>query len=169
MATQYSSIPASVLPLPFLLARSRSGDLEWSVRGALAAAIAAERAVETGRRNSRARLAYLLCELGYQLRRRGVDRDQELPIPRVELANALGTSLSRVKRTLALLSLSGVIETDGRAVRVIDWRRLSSVAGYDPARLELPAEEDFDSVVVADAWDRQSSLTTASGDPACFV
>ncbi len=169
MATQYSSVPASVVALPFLLARSRSGDLEWSVRGALAAAIAAERAVDTGRRNSRARLAYLLCELGYQLGRRGVDRDQELPIPRVELANALGTSLCRVKRTLALLSLSGIIETDGRTMRVLDWRRLSGVAAYDPARLELPAEEDFDALIVADASDRESNLTTASGDPACFV
>ncbi|MDP9412706.1 MAG: helix-turn-helix domain-containing protein [Pseudomonadota bacterium] len=169
MATQYSSVPASVVALPFLLARSRSGDLEWSVRGALAAAIGAERAVDTGRRNSRARLAYLLCELGYQLGRRGVDRDQELPIPRVELANALGTSLCRVKRTLALLSLSGIIETDGRTMRVIDWRRLSGVAAYDPARLELPPEEDFDPLIVADASDRESNLTTASGDPACFV
>ncbi len=169
MATQYSSVPASVVALPFLLARSRSGDLEWSVRGALAAAIAAERAVDTSRRNGRARLAYLLCELGYQLGRRGVDRDQELPIPRVELANALGTSLCRVKRTLALLSLSGIIETDGRRIRVLDWRRLSGVAAYDAARLELPPEEDFDPLIVADASDRESNLTTASGDPACFV
>ena len=93
MATQYAAVPASVLALPFLLARSRSDDLDWTVRTAFSAAIAAERAVESGRRNTRARLAYLICELGYQLSRRGVDREQDLPIPRLELAKALGTSL----------------------------------------------------------------------------
>ena len=168
MATSFS-VPASVLPLPFLLARSRSGDVEWAVRGALAAAIAAERAVDTGRRNTRARLAWLLCELGYQLGRRGIEKGQALAIPRVEIAAALGTSLSRVKRTLALLGLSQVVETDCRTLRVLDWRRLSGIAGYDPARLELGAEEDLELFLIEDRDSPTAHQLTASGDPACFV
>ncbi len=169
MATNYAAVPASVIALPFLIARSRSDDLDWMVRPALAAAIASEAAVDTGRRNTRARLAWLLCELGYQLDRRGVDKDQELPIPRLELAGALGTNLSRIKRTLALFSLSGVLVCDGRTLRVTDWRRLSSVAGYDPARLGLAPEELDENV-----WGRREeeaplSRLTACGDPACFV
>jgi hypothetical protein len=169
LATSFSSIPASVLPLPFLLARSRSGDLEWAVRGALAAAIAAERAVDTGRRNTRARLAYLLCELGYQLARRGIDKDRPLTLPRVEIAAALATSLCRVKRTLALLTLSQVVETDCRTLRVLDWRRLSGIAGYDPRRLELSPDEDPELYLIRDTDEGQNHQLTASGDPACFV
>ena len=166
MATQFGAVPPSVLALPFLLARSDEDDLEWTVRRALSAAIAAERAVEAERRNTRARLAYLLCELGYQLDRRKVDRDQDLPIPRMELANALGTSLCRVKRTLALFSLSGVISADARTIRVLDWHRLAGVAGFDPRRLELKPDE-LEEVLIAEEFPSQS--LTASGDPACFV
>ena len=172
MAIQFAAVPSSVLALPFLLARSRSEDFEWTVRAALSAAIAAEHAVDTGRRNTRARLAYLLCELGFQLDRRGVDRSQSLPILRAELASALGTSLCRVKRTLALLSLSGVVQTDGKTVRVTDWHRLTSLAGYDPARLELEPREDADAesfLIVGPDGELQANGVTASGDQACFV
>ncbi len=167
MATSFSSIPASVAALPFLLARSRSDDLDWTIRAALAAAIAAERAVDTGRRNTRARLAWLLCEFAFQLGRRGVDKDRELPVPRAELASALGTSLCRVKRTLALLSLSGVVATDARTFRVLDWRRLTAIACYDPRRLGLSPADEFELVILDD--ESADHQTTASGDPACFV
>lgn len=170
MATSFAEFPSSVLALPFLLARSSGDDLEWTVRTALSAAIAAERAVDAERRNTRARLAYLLCETGFQLLRRRVDMDQPLPILRRELADALGTSLTRVKRTLALLQLSGVAETDGCNVRITDWRRLARLGCYDPARLELRDEDES-----GDRWDKAEDLDlpgshlTASGDPACFV
>jgi hypothetical protein len=168
MATHYSAVPPSVLALPFLLARSRADDLSWTLPSALSAAIAAERAID-GSRNTRARLAWLLCELGFQLSRRGVDKDQSLPIPRFELADALGTNLSRIKRTLALLSLSGVVETDGRNLRVTDWHRLCSAGGYDQGRLELePIEFEL---IRKPAWEEEErlNLITIGGDQACFV
>jgi hypothetical protein len=144
-------------------------DRGWNVRAALAAAIAAERADQDSRRNTRSRVAYLLCELGYQLERLGVDRDGDLPLSRTEIADALGVSLCRVKRTLALLSLSQVIATDGRIVRILDWRRLSGIAGFERARLELK-DEDYESGLITGTEDQPRSLNiTASGDPACFV
>lgn len=167
MATPFAAVPPSVLALPFLLARSSGDDLDWTVRASLSAAIAAERACDSERRNTRARLAYLLCETGFQLQRRKVDKDQPLPILRRELADALGTSLVRVKRTLALLQLSGVVETDGCDVRVTDWRRLAGVGCYDLGRLGIAAEEEgeFDAAPTNQA----QTDRTASGDPACFV
>ncbi len=166
MATRFADLPASVIALPFLLARSRSDDFEWTVRAALSSALAAERAVDTGRRNTRTRLAWLLCELGYQLMRRGEDKDAALPVPRAQLAEALGTSLCRVKRTLALLSLSGVAKVDGATLRITDWRRLAGLGCYDPARLELaPEEAELEIVPAREAAPR----LTAAGDPACFV
>jgi hypothetical protein len=163
------SFPSSVAPLPFLFARPQADDRDWSVRTALAAALAAERADQDSRRNTRGRVAYLLCELGYQLARLRVDRDDDLPLSRMEIANALGVSLCRVKRTLALLSLSQVIVADERKIRVLDWRRLSGVAGFDRARLALK-DEDYESVLITSKEDRiRSHDITASGDPACFV
>ena len=163
-----SSIPASVAALPFLFVRQDSGDDEWRVRAALATAAAAERADDT-RRNTLGRLSYLLCELGFQLGRRGGDRDARLPLPRQELARTLDVSLSKVKRTLALLSLSQVIAIEGDSMRIVDWRRLCGVAHYDPARLNV-AEEDDEALAAAPAEvDDGGARLTAAGDPACFV
>jgi hypothetical protein len=164
MATQFA--PPSVAALPFMFARPQADDLGWNYRSALLAATAAERADDT-RRNTRGRIAYLLCEFGYQLARRGVDRDGKLPLTRTDIADALGVNLCRVKRTLALLSLSQVIECGGRDIRVIDWRRLCSVACYQTGRLDLRLEEEFDFAPVA--TEEKPKLLTAAGDQACFV
>jgi hypothetical protein len=165
-----TSIPSSVAALPFLFVRSDAQDEEWKVRAALATAAAAERADET-RRNTRGRLAYLLCELGFQLGRNGGDRDAPLPLPRQELSRTLDIPLCKVKRTLALLALSQVIRIEGDTMRIIDWRRLSSVAQYDPLRLDVhPDEEELEFVLcTTDESEDMSPRVTAAGDPACFV
>ncbi len=170
MATGFAgtNLPASVAALPFLFARPQVDDSDWAFRTALAAAFAAERADQDSRRNTRARIAYLLCELGFQLKRRGIDPGAEMPLGRLEIADTLGISLCRVKRTLALLSLSQVIASDGRAMRILDWQRLCGVAGYDPSRLSLSDEEQIEDTAAADDEQRMHHFT-ASGDPACFV
>lgn len=167
MASLYSNaaLPPSVSALPFLFARPQPADKGWNFRAALAAAVAAERA-DTTRRNSGARLSYLLCELGFQLRRRGGDCDARMPLTRGEIAEALGVSLCRVKRCLAMLSLSQVIESDGTGLRVVDWPRLCGVSGYDPSRLDMRSEEEVEP---APQEPRPAPALTVSGDPACFV
>jgi len=167
MASQFAAnpIPFSISALPFLFARPQTDDFGWICRSALAAAVAAERADDT-RRNTRGRIAYVLCELGYQLARRGVDIGAELPLSRVDLARALGLSLCRIKRTLALFALSQVAESDGQRIRVTDWHRLARAAGYDPARLELKLDDE-DAEPAADEGTEHH--LTAGGDQACFV
>lgn len=162
MRATHPEFPVSVSMLPFLFMRGRDEDEGCRLRAALAAAAAAERA-DDARRNSRGRLAYLLCELGYQIGRRGGSREQVLALPREELAEALGTSLCKVKRTLALLALTGVIEADGRRVRIVDWPRLAALARFDRRRLALEEEE------AALPADEPASAETRAGDPACFV
>jgi hypothetical protein len=151
-----------------MFARPQVDDLGWNYRSALLAATAAERADDT-RRNTRGRIAYLLCEFGYQLARRGIDREGKLPLTRTDIADALGVSLCRVKRTLALLSLSQVIENDGRNILVTDWRRLCSVACYQSGRLELAQEEAPDFAPAVAEADERPRFLTAAGDQACFV
>ncbi|PSJ43223.1 helix-turn-helix domain-containing protein [Allosphingosinicella deserti] len=164
-----SSIPSSVSALPFLFVRSDAQDEEWKVRAALATAAAAERADDT-RRNTRGRLAYLLCELGFQLGRHGADRDASLPLPRQELSRTLDVPLCKVKRTLALLNLSQVIRIEGESMRITDWRRLCSVAQYDPLRLDMrdPEDDAIQTTAMLDGEEGEKRLT-AAGDPACFV
>jgi hypothetical protein len=163
-----SDIPASVAALPFLFVRSQADDEEWRVRSALATAAAAERADDT-RRNTRGRLSYLLCELGFQLGRHGGDRDGGLPLPRGELARTLGVSLFKVKRTLALLTLSRVIAIEGDEMRILDWARLSAMAHYDPLRLDVVLDEEEAVSLASTAEDETPPQLTAAGDQACFV
>jgi hypothetical protein len=168
MATQFAParVPHPAAATPFLLARPLTGDMGWNDRSALLAATAAERAHDT-RRNTRGRIAYLLCEFGFQLSRHGTDKSGELPLTRTDLADALGVSLCRVKRTLALLSLSQVVECTGSGIRVLDWRRLCSVGCYQLGRLGLhQEEEDF---APAAAASEEPQLLTRAGDQACFV
>lgn len=166
MATQIACLPPSVATLPFLFARPQVDDAGWNYCLALLAAAAAERADDV-RRNTRGRIAYLLCEFGFQLARRDMDLGAAFPLDRTDIAGALGVTLCRVKRTLALLSLSGVLETDGCSMRVLDWGRLCSLAAYAPARLEL--RQDEDELDMVEPEEEQPQLVTKSGDPACFV
>jgi|GEM_PF-5024493 len=168
MATQLAptASPASVAARAFLLARPQFQDRGRHFAAALAASVAVEGA-GSPRRNTRGRLSYLLCELGFQLARRGAARD-ELPVTRLELATALGVSLCRIKRALALLTLSQVIAEDGRKLRVLDWQRLCSVAGYAAERLGL-TEQDDELPSRSGLDEMPASHVTAAGDPACFV
>ncbi len=169
MASQPGPVPSFIAALPFLFARAQKDDLGWDVRSALAAAVSAERADET-RRNTRGRIAWVLCELGYQLGRRGVEASGELPLSRVDLARATGISLCHVKRTLALLSLSQDVQADGQRLRILDWNRLVRIAGYDPRRLELADEEPWDEVAaLSGTAAEEPARLTAAGDQACFV
>jgi len=173
MATNFAHVTAAPVSPPgaasFLLnPAKRTPDFA----AALEAAVVAEAASHDVRRNTRCRLSYLICEVANQLRQQGggFEFDAELPLSRYDLAELLDISLCKVKRAVALLSLSGVISTDGRTIQVLDWRRLCSVAHVDPARLTLAEPEDEDDYVeIISVDERPSNLVTASGEPACFV
>ena len=173
MATR-PSLPSSA-PLPAGLLFFPAGPSSFFQRDfieALNAAVVAEAKGNVERRHERCRIAHLLCELTCSLLRMEAidDKSAELPVARGELAGLLGISLVRVKRALALLALSQVVRTDGQTIRVIDWQRLCSVAGFDPARLGIDASADDEMLtIVGDDEQSSANFVTASGDPACFV
>jgi hypothetical protein len=146
---------------------SGSIDREWDFLAAFAAAAAAEQA-DPERRNTLGRVSFLLCELGSQFGRRTGDYSAPFPLGRAELARAMGLGLPRIKRTLALLALSQVLTVDEEAIRIVDWRRLSAAAGYNPERLGVSLVDEDDGAAVGDKEESQTALT-AAGDPACFV
>lgn len=163
MATQFARGFAPSAPVPFLLGQPRQEAVRPSIAAAIKSAAAAERAC-AGARNPRQRIALFLCELG-----KAVGCRSELPLSRASLASTLGISLVRVKRTLALLSLSGVISTDGSTITVLDWRKLSSAAQFDVSTLNVSLDDDENGSVSSEELDRQDHLLTACGEPACFV
>lgn len=173
MATSFVHGTAAPAPrrgaVAFLFARP---DAAPDFAAALEAAAAAERAARTSGRNTRCRVSYLLCELGHQLRGQtgSFDCSAALPLSRVALAEVLGVPLSKVKRVLALLSLSHILMTDGRSIEVLNWQRLCDVAHIDPDRLGLSVDEDDEPLIANLASEEDSArLLTASGEPACFV
>ena len=167
-----ASPPAAFAVLPFLFARVPDDDRGWHFQAAIHAARAAEAAV-CEPRNSRRRIAYFLCELTVQLGRRSGDSPAPIPLSRTDIADALGVSLCRVKRVLALLSLAQVIAFDGEDISVLDWRRLCALADYDQRRFgsALPdeeEEEEEEEIALPADEDEALQRETAAGDPAFF-
>ena len=163
MATQFARGFTPSAPVPFLLGQPVRETFRPSFAAAVKAAVAAERA-GGGPRNPRQRIALFLCELG-----KAYGCRSEFPLSRSSLASVLGLSLVRVKRTLALLSLSGVISTDGSTITVLDWRKLSSAAQFDVSALNVSLDDDENESVSSAEIDGQDHLLTACGEPACFV
>ncbi|MFN3945341.1 MAG: hypothetical protein ACK4K7_10465 [Allosphingosinicella sp.] len=130
---------------------------------AFKAAVKAERAAHPGACPPRRRIAFLLCELGTRL-----GPDASFRVDRARLADALGIGLGKVKRVLALFALSRDIAPDLHRIRVIDWRRLCSAAGYEGTGLAPSEEEDEIVAIPRREEEAEPQLTTMSGEPAFF-
>jgi CRP-like cAMP-binding protein len=105
------------------------------------ASIFREWTVNVGRRDSRSRIAHLLCEFAYRLSLHGLvpEGDYQLPMTQEQLADATGLTSVHVNRVLKSLEAEGLIERDRRTLRFPDWRRLREVADFN-ARYLHPLE-----------------------------
>ena len=103
------------------------------------ASIAREWVLNVGRRNSRTRMAHLLCEFALRLEAQGLAEryGYELPMTQEQLADALGLTPVHVNRTLKALELDGLITRKGRSVGFPDWRRLREAADFNQRYLHL--------------------------------
>lgn len=105
------------------------------------AQIAAEWLVTNCRRDARARIAHLLCELAVRFAAFGHQRDSfPFGMTQVHLADATGLTPVHVNRTLRDLRESGLVEVPAREVRILDWDALATVAEFDPAYLHFDCE-----------------------------
>ncbi|MEO5774520.1 MAG: Crp/Fnr family transcriptional regulator [Sphingomicrobium sp.] len=89
--------------------------------------------VNVGRRDSRARIAHLLCELALRLNATGqADEDvYEFPVTQEQLADATGMTPVHTNRTLQALRKDGLIQLTSRSLVVMDWQRLREAGGFD--------------------------------------
>jgi CRP-like cAMP-binding protein len=90
-----------------------------------------------GRRDARARVAHLLCEIAARLRSAGLmtENRYELPMTQEQIGDATGLTPVHVNRTLRSLCADGLIIRDKRTVQIEDWKALSAVGDFRTAYL----------------------------------
>jgi CRP-like cAMP-binding protein len=103
------------------------------------AAMLRERVVTLGRRNARARIAYLFCELLWRYRAIGATEDHtiRLPLTQVDIADTLGLTAVHVNRVLQDFRRQGLITLVQRRLQLHDFARLQNVAGLTQDYLHL--------------------------------
>jgi CRP-like cAMP-binding protein len=92
--------------------------------------------VNTGRRDSTARVAHLLCETAARM---DLDVEHESmvnPFTQQHIADITGQTSVNVNRVFAELERLGMIERKGREIAFTDWNELRRLAGFTKAYLE---------------------------------
>jgi CRP-like cAMP-binding protein len=97
------------------------------------ASIFREWVVNVGRRDSRARLAHLLCELALRLDWNGADKGGgfDFPLTQEQLADATGLTAVHTNRTLQSLRRDGLIQLTGGNLQVLDWEGLREAGDFE--------------------------------------
>jgi len=112
------------------------------------ASIFREWVLNVGRRDARARLAHLLCELAVRLDEEGLAKDYgyELPMTQEQLADAVGLTPVHVNRTLKSLEAEGLIVRSKRSVSFPDWKRLRLAGDFNQRYLHLEPQRSGQAV-----------------------
>jgi CRP-like cAMP-binding protein len=105
------------------------------------AAIFREWVVNVGRRDSRARVAHLLCEFSLRLQAAGLasNHQYELPMTQEQLADAVGLTSVHVNRVLKQLGEEGLIRRDRRSIVIVDWNRMRQAGDFNDRYLHRDA------------------------------
>lgn len=108
------------------------------------ASIFREWVVNVGRRDSKTRIAHLLCELALRLELIGAGKDGtfEFPLTQEQLADATGLTPVHTNRTLQALRKNGLIELNGRSLKVLNSDRLREVGDFDELYLNRQPQAD---------------------------
>lgn len=103
------------------------------------AAILSQWVVNVGRRDSRTRVAHLLCEMavryGANVNPQG---SYELRMTQNHLADATAMTAVHTNRTLQALRASGLARLAYGRVEILDWEELRAAGEFDPGYLGAP-------------------------------
>jgi CRP-like cAMP-binding protein len=107
------------------------------------AAISREWMTNLGRRDSRTKVAHLLCELSLRLKVIGSYHNYgfELPITQEQISDIIGVTPMHVGRVLKALSKEGLVERSNRHIKVVDEDRLKLTGDFNPTYLESVAPD----------------------------
>ena len=105
------------------------------------ASVFREWVVNVGRRDARARIAHLLCELALRLQVSGVAGSDmiEFPLTQEQLGDATGLTAVHTNRVLQSLREEGLIRLMSRSLTVLDWERLKNVGEFSELYLHHAA------------------------------
>jgi CRP-like cAMP-binding protein len=101
------------------------------------AAIYAERAIDTGRREPLERLAHFLLEMLTRLQAVGCASESsfEMPLSQEGIGDVVGLSAPHVNRMLARLKSEGLIAMNRHEVKILDMAALQILGEFRPAYL----------------------------------
>ena len=129
--TEVALIPRGAL-IGLADSRPRIRKAMW-IETLIDASIFREWVVNVGRRDSRARIAHLLCELVARLRAIGQGESDrfDFPVTQEQIADATGLTPVHTNRTLQSLRKDGLIQLSDRALTILDWDKLCEVGDFD--------------------------------------
>jgi len=108
--------------------------------GIVDSSVLAQWIVNIGQRSARARIAHLLCEMGYRYGAASPGKVIfRLPMTQEHMAEATGITPVHVNRTLMSLRHDGVLIRH-RTVYIDDWATLTEVADFDATYLQAECE-----------------------------
>lgn len=95
--------------------------------------------VNIGCRSAIERIAHLFCELHLRLSSVGLTTGMtcDLPLTQSEIAVTVGLSNVHVNRSLQALRRQRLIALSGKRLTILDWTRLTDLAEFNPAYLNL--------------------------------
>jgi CRP-like cAMP-binding protein len=119
--------------------RRAIGEAMW-LDSLVDASIFREWIANVGRRDSRTRVAHVLCEFALRLEAAGLGHhtDWELPMTQEQLADVVGLTSVHVNRTLKTLERDGLITRNRRSVSVANWKALAAAGDFQSHYLHLP-------------------------------
>lgn len=102
------------------------------------AAITAKWVLNVGRRDAKARISHLLCEMAvrYNAHAGAGEVTFFFPLTQTQLADAIGMTAVHVNRTLKALAEEGLVTLSERTVRIADWTRLVARGEFDAEYLQ---------------------------------
>ncbi|RZI60873.1 MAG: Crp/Fnr family transcriptional regulator [Zymomonas sp.] len=97
-----------------------------------------------GRKDAKARVAHLFCEMAVRIEATGLGTRERfaLDITQEQIGDAMGLTPVHINRTLMALREDNLIFLHSHVVEVIDWERLVSFAGFDEVFLLLDQPEN---------------------------
>lgn len=107
--------------------------------GSTDASIVAKWVANIGRKSARARIAHLLCEMGWRMAAAGLGTRERyaLPVTQEQIGDAMGMTAVHANRVLRELREAGIGSLRGGVVEIGDLDGLIAVAEFDPAFLVL--------------------------------
>ncbi|MEC3909215.1 Crp/Fnr family transcriptional regulator [Sphingobium sp. CR2-8] len=137
-----SSVEVALIPIDAIRAIALShpavGQAMWYETLANAALIQ-EWGLNASRRNARASMAHILCDLATRMEIAGLGQRNlfDLPMTQEQLGDALALTTVHVSRTFRALAEDELITRHQRTVEILDFARLAAIGEFDDRYLHL--------------------------------